>query len=73
VKEKTIAHPLEQWLATTQGAAVPQDDDNDLSIGVGSNPDDALATHLHTQAVDIQNIRSVVTIVLEPSLPTYFY
>jgi hypothetical protein len=50
---------------------IPQDDDDDRSVDVGSNPDAALTTHLHAQAADLQNIRSVVTIVLEPSSPDY--
>jgi hypothetical protein len=37
----------------------------------GSNPDAALTAHLHTQATGLQNIRSVITIVLEPSSPDY--
>jgi hypothetical protein len=70
-KEKTIAHHLEQQLTTTQGIAIPQGDDDDRSIDVGSNPDTTLITHLHTQVAGIQNIRSVVKIILEPSLPHY--
>jgi hypothetical protein len=70
-KEKTIARHLEQHLAAAQGITIPQDDDDDRSVVVSSNPDAALTTHLHTQAVGLQNIRSVVTIVLEPSSPDY--
>jgi hypothetical protein len=70
-KEKTIARHLEQHLAAAQGITIPQDDDDDRSVVVGSNPDAALTAHLHTQAVDLQNIRSVVTIILEPSSPDY--
>jgi hypothetical protein len=70
-KEKTIAHHLEQQLAAAQGITIPQDDDDDRSVDVASNPDAALTAHLHAQAVGLQNIRSVVTIVLEPSSPNY--
>jgi hypothetical protein len=70
-KEKTIARHLEQQLAAAQGIMIPQDDDDDRSVDTGSNPDAALTVHLHAQAVDLQNIRSVVTIVLEPSSPDY--
>jgi hypothetical protein len=69
-KEKTIAYHLEQLLAAAQGITIPQDDD-DRSIDVGTNPDIALTTHLHTQAAGLMNIRSVVRIVLEPSSPDY--
>jgi pyruvate/2-oxoglutarate dehydrogenase complex dihydrolipoamide acyltransferase (E2) component len=70
-KGKTIACHLEQQLAAAQGITIPQDDDNDRFIDVGSNPDAALTVHLHVQATGLQNIRSVVTIVLEPSSPDY--
>jgi hypothetical protein len=50
---------------------IPQVDDDDRSVDVRSNPDTALTTHLHAQAVGLQNIRSVVTIILKPSLPDY--
>jgi hypothetical protein len=66
-KEKTIARHLEQQLVAAQENAIPQDDDDNRSIDVSSNPDAALTTHLHTQAVGLQNIRSVVMIILEPS------
>jgi hypothetical protein len=49
-KEKTIARHLEQQLAAAQGIAIPQDDDDDRSIDVGSNPDAALVAHLHLHA-----------------------
>jgi hypothetical protein len=70
-KEKTIVRHLEQQLAATQGIMIPQDDDDDHSVDVGCNPDAALTAHLHAQAASLQNIRSVVTIVLEPSSPDY--
>jgi hypothetical protein len=70
-KEKTIARHLEQQLAAAQGITIPQDDDDDRSVDAGSNPDAALTAHLHVQAAGLQNIRSVVTIVLEPSSPDY--
>jgi hypothetical protein len=70
-KAKTIARHLEQQLVAAQGNVIPQDDDDNRSIDVGSNPDAALTTHLHTQAVSLQNIRSVVTIILEPSSSDY--
>jgi hypothetical protein len=54
-KEKTIARHLEQQLAAAQGIVLPQDDDDDRSI----------------DAAGLQNIQSVVTIVLEPSSPDY--
>jgi hypothetical protein len=50
---------------------IPQDDDDDRSIDVGSNPDASLTAHLHAQAAGLQNTRSVVTIVLEPSSSDY--
>jgi hypothetical protein len=50
---------------------IPQVDDDDRSVDVRSNPDTALTTHLHAQVVGLQNIRSVVTIILKPSLPDY--
>jgi hypothetical protein len=46
-KEKTIVRHLEQQLATAQGITIPQDDDDDRSVDVGSNPGAALTTHLH--------------------------
>jgi hypothetical protein len=70
-KEKTIARHLEQQLAAVQGITIPQDNDDDRSVDAGSNPDAVLTTHLHVQTVGLQNIRSVVTIVLEPSSPDY--
>jgi hypothetical protein len=70
-KEKTIARHLEQQLAAAQGITIPQDDDDDRSVDTGSNPDAALTPHLHAQAAGLQNIRSVVMIVLEPSSPDY--
>jgi hypothetical protein len=54
-KEKTIARHLEQQLTAAQGIVLPQDDDDDRSI----------------DAAGLQNIQSVVTIVLEPSSPDY--
>jgi hypothetical protein len=50
---------------------IPQDDNNDRSVDVGFNLDAALTAHLHAQAASLQNIRSVVTIVLKPSSPDY--
>jgi hypothetical protein len=70
-KEKTIARHLKQQLTVAQGITIPQDDDDDRSVDAGSNPDDALTAHLHAQAAGLQNIRSVVTIVLEPLSPDY--
>jgi hypothetical protein len=70
-KEKTIACHLEQQLTAAQGITIPQDDDDDRFIDTGSNPDAALTAHLHAQAAYLQNIRPVVTIVLEPSSPDY--
>jgi hypothetical protein len=70
-KEKTIARHLEQQLAAAQGITIPQDDDDDRSVDAGSNPDAALTAHLHAQAAGLQNIRSVVTIVLQPLSPDY--
>jgi hypothetical protein len=58
-KEKTITRHLEHQLTTAQGIAIPQDD-------VATH-----IAHLHAQAAGLQNIRSVVTIVLEPSSPDY--
>jgi hypothetical protein len=55
-KKKTIAHHLEQQLAAAQGITIPQDNDDDCSVDVGSNPDAALTTHLHAQAAGLQNI-----------------
>jgi hypothetical protein len=56
-KEKTIARHLEQQLTTAQGITIPQDDDDDRSIDVGSNPDAVLTVHLHAQAAGLHNIR----------------
>jgi hypothetical protein len=70
-KKKTIARHLEQQLTATQGIAIPQGDDDDHSVDAGSNLNAALTVHLHVQAADLQNIRSVVIIVLEPSSPNY--
>jgi hypothetical protein len=70
-KEKTITRHLEQQLAATHGITIPQDDDDDRSIDAGSNPDAGLIAHLHVQAVGLQNIRSMITIVLEPSSLDY--
>jgi hypothetical protein len=70
-KEKTITHHLEQQLTTTEGIMIPQDDDGNHSVDAGSNPDAILTVHQHAQAVSLQNIRSVVTISLEPSSPDY--
>jgi hypothetical protein len=68
-KEKTIAHHLKQQLTGTQGITIHQDYDDDHSIDACSNPNAALTVHLHEQAANLQNIRSVVTIILEPSSP----
>jgi hypothetical protein len=46
-KEKTTTRHLEQQLIAAQGIAIPQDDNSDRSINVGSNPDATLAVHLH--------------------------
>jgi hypothetical protein len=46
-KEKTISRHLEQQLAAAQEITIPQDDDDDRSVDVGSNPDAALTAHLH--------------------------
>ncbi len=70
-KEKTIARHLEQQLAAAQGITIPQDDDDDRSVDAGSNLNAALTAHLHAQAAGLQNIRSVVTIILKPSSPDY--
>jgi hypothetical protein len=35
---------------------IPQDDDDDRSVDVGSNPDAAHTAHLHAQAASLQNI-----------------
>jgi hypothetical protein len=70
-KEKTITRHLEQQLTAAQGITIPQDDDDDCSVDVGSNPDAALTAHLHAQAVGLQNIRSMVMIILESSSPDY--
>jgi hypothetical protein len=50
---------------------IPHDDDDDRSVDTGSNPDAALTAHLHVQVANLQNIRSMVTIILEPSSPDY--
>jgi hypothetical protein len=47
------------------------DDNDDHTIDAGSNPDATLVAHLHVQDAGVQNIQSVVTIILEPSLPHY--
>jgi hypothetical protein len=52
-KEKTIARHLEQRLAAAQGILIPQDDDGDRSVDVGSNPDVACTAHLHAQAAGL--------------------
>jgi hypothetical protein len=52
-KEKTITRQLEQQLAAAQGITISQDDDDDRSIDVGSNPDAALTMHLHAQEADL--------------------
>jgi hypothetical protein len=70
-KEKIIARHLKQQLAAAQRIMIPQDNDGDRSVDAGSNPDTALTAYLHAQAAGLQNIRSVVTIVLEPSSPDY--
>jgi hypothetical protein len=46
-KEKTITCHLEQQLAAAQGITIRQDDDDDRSVDVGSNPDATLTAHLH--------------------------
>jgi hypothetical protein len=46
-KEKTIPHHLKQQLAAAQEITIPQGDNDDRSIDAGSNPDVALAVHLH--------------------------
>jgi hypothetical protein len=63
--------PRLRSLAATHRIALPQDDDDDRSIDTSSNPDATLTAHLYAQAVGLQNIRLVVTIILEPSLPDY--
>jgi hypothetical protein len=70
-KGKTIARHLEQQLTTVQGIMIPQDDGDDRSTNVGSNPDAALTVHLHAQAAGLQNIWSVAMIILEHSSPNY--
>jgi hypothetical protein len=55
-KEKTITRHLEQQLTAAQGITIPQDDDDDHSVDVGSNPDAVLTTHLHAQAAGLQSI-----------------
>jgi hypothetical protein len=52
-KEKATTHHLEQQLATAQGIVIHQDDDDDRSINVGSNPDASIIAHLHTQAIGL--------------------
>jgi hypothetical protein len=62
-------HPLPRTAARRYlGIAIPQDNH---SVDAGSNLDAALTAHMRVQADSLQNIRSVVTIVLEPSLPHY--
>jgi hypothetical protein len=68
-EEKTIAHHLQQQLAAAQGIAIPQDDDR--SINAFSNLNAPLTAHLHAQAIGLQNIRLVVTIILEHSSLDY--
>jgi hypothetical protein len=68
-KKKTIARHLKQQLIAAQGITLPHDDNDDRSINAGSNPDATLTAHLHAQAANLQSIRSVVTIILEPSSP----
>jgi hypothetical protein len=70
-EEKTITHHLQQQLAAAQGIVIPQDDDDDRSINAFSNLNAPLTAHLHAQAVGLQNIRLVVTIILEHSSPDY--
>jgi hypothetical protein len=70
-KENTFVCHLEQQLAAAKGIALPQDDDSDRSINAGSNPDLTLTAHLHAQAAGLQNIRSVVMIILDPPSPDY--
>jgi hypothetical protein len=69
--EKTMTRHLEQQLAAAQGITIPQDNNDDRSIDGGSNLDAALTAHLHGPTADLQNIRSVVMIVLEPSSLDY--
>jgi hypothetical protein len=68
-EEKTIAHHLQQQLAAAQGIAIPQDDDR--SINAFSNLNAPLTAHLHAQAIGLQNVRLVVTIILEHSSLDY--
>jgi hypothetical protein len=63
-KEKSITLHLEQQLAVAQGITIPEDDNDGRS-------DATLITHLHAQAASLQNIRSVVKIILEPLSPHY--
>jgi hypothetical protein len=70
-KEKTITRHLKQQPTAAQGITLPQDDDDDRSIDAGSNPNAALTTHLHAQAASLQNIQSMVLIILKPSSPDY--
>jgi hypothetical protein len=70
-KEKTIVPHLEQQLTAAPGIVIPQYDDDDRSIDASSNPDATLITHLHARAVGLQNIQSVVTIVLKYSSSDY--
>jgi hypothetical protein len=62
---------LKQQLTAAQGIVTPQDNDDDCSIDAMSNPDVALFAHLHVQTASLWNIRSAVTIILEPSSPDY--
>jgi hypothetical protein len=62
---------MEQQHVVAQGIAIPQDDKNDHSDDIGSNLDVILVVHLHAHVASLQNIRSVVTIILEPSSPHY--
>jgi hypothetical protein len=55
-KEKTITPHLEQQLTAAQGIMIPQDDGDDHSINVSSNPNATLTTLLHAQAVGLHNI-----------------
>jgi hypothetical protein len=70
-KDKTTSHLLEQHLAVTQGVAMPHQEDDDHSDDASSNLNATLVSHLHTQAVEVQNIRSMVMIILEPLSPHY--
>jgi hypothetical protein len=72
-KEKTITYHLKQQSTAAQGITLPQDDDDDRSINTSSNPNPnaTLTTHLHAQATGLQNIQSMVSIILKPSSPDY--